>query len=187
MRVIGGEFRGKKLLAPKDTSARPTTDRVKESMFNLIYDDIDEDTVVYDLFSGTGGLGIEALSRGAGIAYFCDKNKENYGLTKENVAGCRLNDRSRIVFGDYKKALETFDLKADLVFLDPPYGADLWKKCADVLIAQDKLNENAVIVMEHGADHILEGMHPALSLMKERKYGAIVVSIYRYSTLSEEK
>lgn len=186
MRVIGGELRGKKLIAPKDETVRPTTDRVKESMFNLIYDYIDEDTLVYDLFSGTGGLGIEALSRGAAKVFFCDKSRESYNITKQNIKECRLDDRSRLFFGNYKKALAEFDQKADLVFLDPPYGLDLWKQCADELIAQDKLNEDAVIVMEHGVENELKSMSENLSLIKERKYGAIVISIYCYSAASEE-
>ena len=187
MRVIGGELRGKRLIAPKDESVRPTTDRVKESMFNLIYDYTDEDTVVYDLFSGTGGLGIEALSRGAAKVFFCDKSRESYNITKQNINDCRLKDRSKLVFGNYKKALAEFEDKADLVFLDPPYGLDLWKTCTDELIAQDKLNEDAVIVMEHGVENKLTDLHKDLSLIKERKYGAIAISIYCYSTLSEEE
>lgn len=186
MRVIGGELRGKKLTAPKDDSVRPTTDRVKESMFNLISGYIDEDTVVYDLFSGTGSLGIEALSRGAEKAFFCDKSKESYNITKENIASCRLNDRSRLVFGSYKKAVSEFEQKADLVFLDPPYGLDLWKDCSDMLVSQDRLNEEAVVVMEHGVENELTDINENLSLIKEKRYGAIVISIYRFSTASEE-
>lgn len=186
MRVIGGELRGKKLTAPKDDSVRPTTDRVKESMFNLISGFIDGDTVVYDLFSGTGSLGIEALSRGAAKAFFCDKSRESYNITKENITNCRLNDRSKLVFGNYRKAVSEFEQKADLVFLDPPYGLDLWKDCSDMLVCQDKLNEEAVIVMEHGVENELTGIHENLSLIKEKKYGAIVISIYCYSAQSEE-
>lgn len=180
MRVIAGDLRGKKLLAPKDESIRPTYDRVKESMFNLIYDYIDEDTVVYDLFSGTGGLGIEALSRGAKRAYFCDKSKESYNITKENIKSCRLEDSATLVFGNYKKAVFDFDQKADLVFMDPPYGLGLWKPCSDFLIEAECLNDGAVIVMEHGVENELGDIDPAFKLIKERKYSAIVVSIYQY-------
>lgn len=182
MRVIAGELRGKKLLAPGDETIRPTTDRVKESMFNLIYDYIYEDTVVYDLFSGTGGLGIEALSRGAARAFFSDKSKDSYNITKENIRSCRMEDRSHLVFGNYKKAVAEFDEKADLVFLDPPYALDLWKESSDFLISQDKLNEDAIIVMEHPSNKSLEGIDSALRLVKERKYGVIMVSIYQYNT-----
>ena len=164
MRVIAGELRGKKLLAPGDETIRPTTDRVKESMFNLIYDYIYEDTVVYDLFSGTGGLGIEALSRGAARAFFSDKSKDSYNITKENIRSCRMEERSH------------------LVFLDPPYALDLWKESSDFLISQDKLNEDAIIVMEHPSNKSLEGIDSALRLVKERKYGVIMVSIYQYNT-----
>lgn len=186
MRVIGGELRGKKLTAPKDEAVRPTTDRVKESMFNLISGYIDEDTVVYDIFAGTASLGIEALSRGAKRAFFCDKSKESYNIAKENITACRLNDRSKLVFGNYKKAFSEFEEKADLVFLDPPYGLDLWKECSDLLISQDKLNEAAIIVMEHGVENELTQIDERLSLIKEKKYGTIVVSVYCFDTVGEE-
>ncbi len=181
MRVIAGELRGKKLQAPEDDMVRPTTDRVKESMFNLISGCIDDETVVVDLFSGTGGLGIEALSRGAKKAYFCDNSKKSYYLIKQNIKDCRLEDRSAIVFGDYKKTAAAIEEKADLVFLDPPYGLDLWKKAADSLIENDCLADGAVLVMEHGADNPIEGLDERVELIKEKKYGYIMVSVYRYS------
>ncbi len=185
MRVIGGELRGRKLSVPKDDAVRPTTDRVKESMFNLIGGFLEEDTVVYDLFSGTGGLGIEALSRGAGKAYFCDRSRNSYDLTRKNLRDCRLEDRSRCVFGDFRKAVEQFDAPADLVFLDPPYGLDLWKPASDLLLEKGKLRDGAVLVMEHGEKQSLKGLDPRLELIKERKYGLILVTIYRYREIPE--
>ena len=180
MRIIGGELRGKKLSSPKDESVRPTTDRVKESMFNLIAGEIDEDTVVYDLFSGSGGLGIEALSRGARYAWFCDRSRNSYDLTRKNLRDCRLENRSRCVFGDYRKAVDSFEEPADLVFLDPPYSLDLWKPCSDLLLEKKKLKGGALLVMEHGEHQPLKELDPRLELFKERKYGLILVSIYRY-------
>lgn len=181
MRVIAGELRGKRLQAPEDEAVRPTTDRVKESMFNLISGVIDEDTVVIDLFAGTGGLGIEALSRGAKKAYFCDNSKKSYYLIKQNIKDCRLEDRSEIVFGDYRKTTAAIGEKADLVFLDPPYGLDLWKKAADSLIENGCLADGAAIVMEHGADNPISGLDERIELIKEKKYGAILVSVFRYN------
>ena len=180
MRIIGGELRGKKQSSPKDESVRPTTDRVKESMFNLIAGAIDEDTVVYDLFSGSGGLGIEALSRGARYAWFCDRSRNSYDLTRKNLRDCRLESRSRCVFGDYRKAVDSFEEPADLVFLDPPYSLDLWKPCSDLLLEKEKLKGGALLVMEHGEHQPLKELDPRLELFKERKYGLILVSIYRY-------
>ena len=187
MRIIGGELRGKKLSSPKDESVRPTTDRVKESMFNLIAGEIGEDTVVYDLFSGSGGLGIEALSRGARKAFFCDRSRNSYDLTRKNLRDCRLESRSACVFGDYRKAVDQFDEPADLVFMDPPYNLDLWKPCSDLLLEKGRLAEGAMLVMEHGERQLLADLDPRLELIKERKYGLIMVSIYRYRDNTEER
>ncbi len=187
MRVIAGNLRGKKLLTPKDEGIRPTTDRVKESMFNLISGYIDEDAVVYDLFSGTGGLGIEALSRGAARAYFSDNGRDGYRITGENLDACRLREKAVLKFGSYRKSAAEFPEKADLVFLDPPYDMNLWKEASDYLIENERLNDGAVIVMEHPVENKLNGINKALDLIKEKKYGVIVVSVFCYNSKSEEK
>ena len=178
MRVIAGTLRGKKLIPPKDDAVRPTTDRVKESLFNLLIGQIDDSTVIYDLFSGSGGLGIEALSRGARYGCFCDKSKESYQLTKENIRRCRLEDRSIVVLGDFHKAISRFPYQADIVFLDPPYQDYLWKPCLEAILEQDRLKVNGIAVLEHGAGQIPENLPEAFVCEKQRRYCACAISIY---------
>lgn len=179
MRVIAGEAKGRKLNSPEDTKVRPTTDRVKESLFNLITGDIDENTVVFDLFSGSGGLGIEALSRGAKRAYFSDKNKTSLSLTKSNIKLCRMEERSILFFGDYKKALAEFPEKADVILLDPPYDLNLWVPCMETILREDKLRIGGIAVVERGTEAILEDVPKEFLLEKERRYGATTIGIYR--------
>ncbi|MFR6258344.1 MAG: RsmD family RNA methyltransferase, partial [Anaerovoracaceae bacterium] len=106
MRVISGEYKGRKLAAPADYSIRPTTDKVKEALFSILADRI-WGSKVLDLFSGTGNLGIEALSRGAGECVFADNSRESIKLIKENVNHCKAASGASIVAGDYKKVLMT--------------------------------------------------------------------------------
>ena len=124
MRVITGSARGRRLNELKGTQTRPTTDKVKESIFNCIQFDV-EDARVLDLFAGTGQLGIEALSRGAQSAVFVDRRTDAVKLIRENLALCRLSDRAQVVCGDSMGYLSSLRTKFDIVFLDPPYAEDL--------------------------------------------------------------
>ena len=121
MRVITGSARGRRLNELKGTQTRPTTDKVKESIFNCIQFDV-EDARVLDLFAGTGQLGIEALSRGAQSAVFVDRRTDAVKLIRENLALCRLSDRAQVVCGDSMGYLSSLRTKFDIVFLDPPYA-----------------------------------------------------------------
>ena len=112
MRVITGEYRGRKLETPAGYDIRPTSDKVKESIFNLLMGCID-DSVFCDLFAGTGSLGIEALSRGAERCYFCDKSRESIGIIKRNVQHCHAEEKSVILQGDFTKSLSRINEKVD--------------------------------------------------------------------------
>ena len=177
MRIIAGDFKGRKLLAPKDGRIRPTTDRVKESIFSMIAPYL-EDAVVIDLFSGTGNLGLEALSRGASRCWFGDKSRESMDLTRRNIALCKQEDRARTVLGDYKHVLENITEKADLIFLDPPYEQDLIQECFRLITELDLMNDGGIIVVEHSADKPLEDRLFGYAKIKERTYGTITVNIY---------
>jgi len=177
MRIIAGDFKGRRLFAPKDSRIRPTTDKVKESIFSMIAPYL-EDAVVIDLFSGTGNLGLEALSRGAERCYFGDKSRESLELTRQNIAHCRAEDRSVTILGDYDYVLRKIQGKADLIFLDPPYGHGLINECLAQISKQALLSEDGAIVAEHGTEEQLEDEIDGFIKIKEKVYGTITISIY---------
>ena len=124
MRIIAGDFRGRKLLAPSRDTTRPITDRVKQSLFDIIAPDL-PDAVVFDCFAGTGSMGLESLSRGARLAYFFESDRSAIGLLKTNIDTLAIKDRTRLVAGDlfkwFAQAILADDQKATVIFLDPPY------------------------------------------------------------------
>lgn len=177
MRIIAGDFKGRRLYTPKDNRIRPTTDKVKESIFSMIAPYL-EDAVVIDLFSGTGNLGLEAISRGAKRCYFGDKSRESIALTKQNIAYCKQEDRAVTILGDFDYVLRRIPEKADLILLDPPYMHGLINNCFSIISELSLLSEDGVIVAEHGVDKPLDDEIYGFVKMKEKKYGKISVSIY---------
>ena len=150
MRIISGKARGTKIQTIESENTRPTLDRVKESLFNIIQNKI-QGTNVLDLFSGSGALGIESLSRGANLAIFCDYNSEATKVIKQNLTKTKLQDKAIIYNEDYKKCiidLKKKKLKFDVIFLDPPYKLDLAVDSLKLIIENDLLNENAIIIIE---------------------------------------
>ena len=177
MRIIAGDFKGRRLLTPKDSKIRPTTDKVKESIFSMISLYL-EDAVAIDLFSGTGNLGLEALSRGAKKCYFGDKSRESLDLTRQNIAHCRQEDCSVTILGDYEFVLRKIPENADLIFLDPPYKQGLIHECFAQISKQELLSSEGIIVAEHGKDEQLPDKLSGYSKFKEKTYGTITISIY---------
>lgn len=125
MRVISGTARGTLLHSIEDIHTRPTLDRVKESLFNIIQNDI-EDAVVLDLFAGSGAIAIEFLSRGASKAYICDKNPKAVEMIRKNLQKTHLEQKAVVYNQDYKECLKSLqNVQFDIIFLDPPYKMDL--------------------------------------------------------------
>lgn len=177
MRIIAGEFKGKKLFAPKDSKIRPTTDKVKESIFSMIAPYL-ADAIVIDLFSGTGNLGLEALSRGAERCYFGDKSRDSLELTRQNIAHCKQEDRSITILGDYEYVLRKIKDPADIIFLDPPYKQGLIHECFSLIESHSLLSEDGIIVAEHGSKEHLDDVLCGYVKIKEKTYGTITISIY---------
>jgi len=180
MRIIAGDYKGRRLNAPADYKIRPTADKVKGALFSIIGDDIDE-AVVCDLFSGTGNLGLEALSRGADKCYFVDNSAESIRLIKENIEMCRAEEYSVVIHGDFKKALSQIahtDEKVNVFFLDPPYYKDLWESAMELIRENDLLAGGGMIVCEHRKEQELPEQLAGYEKVKERKYGKVVLSIY---------
>ena len=150
MRVISGVARGTKLNSIDSTDTRPTLDRVKEALFNIIQNIID-DSIVLDLFAGSGAIGIECISRGAKKAYFCEKSHEAVKMIRQNMEKTRFTDKSEILQQDYKKALKNYsvrNIKFDIVFLDPPYKNDIAVDAVQDIIELGLLRKNGVIIIE---------------------------------------
>jgi 16S rRNA (guanine(966)-N(2))-methyltransferase RsmD/pantetheine-phosphate adenylyltransferase len=148
MRIIAGKYRGKRLKPPADDNVRPTTDRIKETVFNIIQWDI-EGAVVLDLFAGSGALGIECLSRGAAEAVFVDKSRESIELVKHNLQG--IDARYSVVAGDFSGALRGLkNYRFDLVFIDPPYASKLGGIAVKAVIDSGLLAPNGTVIYEHG-------------------------------------
>ena len=177
MRVITGTARGTKLKTPEGMLTRPTTDRVKEALFNIIQFDIAGD--VLDLFAGTGQLGIEALSRGARSAVFVDESRAAMQLVRANLALCRL--QGDVVQGESLGYLRTCG-KFDLIFLDPPYDTGLLDKALENVVQFDILAEGGIIVCESRREKVLPQLQPPYHLLTERNYGKIKLTLYGKGT-----
>ena len=185
MRIITGIYKGRKLESPVGYEVRPTSDKVKEAVFNLLMNDI-WDSVCVDLFAGTGNLGLEALSRGAKRCYFCDNSRQSLELVIKNVKKCGAEDKSVILAGDYSRALGRIREQADIFFLDPPYSSGVYEKCLEQIDTLDLLSHEGIIVAEHGTREEMPQRVGRLIRVKERKYGRVMISIYRYAEEAEE-
>ena len=180
MRIITGDFKGRRLEMPENYNIRPTTEKVKEAVFSIIAGNL-EDAVCVDLFAGTGNLGLEALSRGAKKCYFGDNSRESLALIKRNIAMCRAEDRSLVMPGDFEKVLARLgekDEKIDIFFLDPPYREGLYDKCFELIREYDLLAEEGIIIAEHNVKDVLWEGICGFQLIKERTYGTVAITIY---------
>ena len=177
MRVITGEYRGRKLETPENYDVRPTSDKVKEAVFNLLMNDT-YDAVFCDLFAGTGSLGIEALSRGAGRCVFVDSSRQAAAVIRDNVALTGFSDRAQVVQGDAISFLGSCREKFGLAFLDPPYAADLLEKALFRIAEIDIMAENGIIVCESAAEKALPTLPAPYEKGREYRYGKIKLTLY---------
>ena len=181
MRIIGGEYRSRLISMPKGVEIRPTQDRVREAIFNILGDVNDKN--VLDLFAGSGAFGIEAISRGSGHATFVDNNAKCIETVRTNLESLKIEEYQYDiikgnVFGVLLR-LEKEGGKSDIVFLDPPYYKDLARKCLICLDYYDILSPNALVVVEHFSKDSLEAELEVLKLEKEKIYGDTVITIFK--------
>ena len=148
MRIISGKARGTKLKTLEGLDTRPTLDRIKESLFNIIQNEI-YDAKVLDLFAGSGALGLETLSRGAKEAILCDNSNKAVAIIKENVEKTHLKEQVKILKMDYKKVLNMLEnQKFDIIFLDPTYDSGFDIEALKLIIEQNMLSEEGIIILE---------------------------------------
>ena len=178
MRVISGEARGRRLKELPGMDTRPTTDKVKESLFNIIQFDI-EGRKVLDLFGGTGQLGVEALSRGAESCVFVDQRREAAAVIRENVGLCGFGDRARVVQGDALSFLVSCRERFDLIFLDPPYRTELLENSLHSIFQFDILREGGIIICESAADKPMPPAAAPYQWGRDYRYGKIKLTLCR--------
>lgn len=180
MRVISGIRRGHKLKAPAGMDVRPTEDRVKESLFNIL-GTISPEALVLDMFAGSGGIGIEFLSRGARECYFLDKSRDSIKIIGENLSHTKLEEAAKVIKTDSLRFLdraESMGLSFDYIYVDPPFKeAELFTKVLEKISKKDILGSDGLVLVEHEGEISLgEG---DLSLVDERKYGNKYISFYK--------
>ena len=172
MRVIAGSARRLNLMTPKGSSVRPTTDRIKETLFNIIQDDVPGSRFL-DWFAGSGGIGIEALSRGASFCVFADASRSSISCIRANLAHTHFEQCSRVYACDYKRALGKLKNEEpfDIIFLDPPYQKGLEEEALKLTAAYDLLNDDGLIIIETLLDTEYDGNVPeCFYIEREKKY-----------------
>ena len=189
MRIVGGKFRGRPLVSPKHEGLRPTSDRVRESLFNILEHGISgfslDGTRVIDLFAGTGALGLEALSHGAGFCLFVEDQVEARALIRTNIESMQLTGNARIFRRDATNLGDVGTMSAfGLAFLDPPYGKQLGEQALRALASGGWLMPDAVVVLEEHADTEVQ-FPDKFFVFDRRTYGDTQVFFARFNTDAE--
>ena len=182
LRVIGGDLKKKKLRSVSGMAVRPTADRLRESIFNVIAATV-SGAMVLDLFAGTGALGIEALSRGAAFAVFIDNYGKSLKVISENIHTCLLHEKAKLIKWNAAKnlnCLQSFPRAFNTVFIDPPYNQNLIKPVLSHLQESRCLADGATIIIEHSFLETIPRNIPAFMLIDQRRYGKTLVSFLSY-------
>lgn len=183
MRIIAGKARGRKLIPPATMETRPTLDRVKEAMFSSIYGYI-QDSIVIDVFAGTGSLGLEAASRGAKEVYLIDKSSITFPLLKENIKNLKFEDFCIPLNMDSYEALNLLANKGvvfDLIFIDPPYCKEMIPEAIRIVKEKNLLQKDGIIVTKIDSIEEIYPGYEDIALIKSKKYGNTTVCYYKYS------
>jgi len=179
MIITGGSCKGRKINTVKSREVRPTSSKIRESIFNMIYSSITE-SVMLDLFAGSGIMGLEALSRGAKKVYFVENNPKVYRLLKENLAN--FDSNYEIKFSDALIALDSFqNTKLDIIFIDPPYASGLIEPVLIKIKDNSLLSEDGIVIIEHSSNLKISDMITELgfNILKEKKYGDTSITIVK--------
>ncbi|QFT88752.1 Ribosomal RNA small subunit methyltransferase D [Bacillus sp. THAF10] len=184
MRVVSGKWKGRQLKAVPGMNTRPTTDKVKEAVFNIIGPYFDGG-VALDLFGGSGSLGIEAVSRGIEKVIFVDKDGKAIQTIKQNVASFEMENQVEIYRNDAKRALNALkkrDIQFDLILLDPPYKKHHLEELLHIIHDCKLLAPSGIIMAEHSNEVVLQDNMDELTRVRQENYGLTVISVYRYGS-----
>lgn len=179
MRVIAGYAKGRRLKMPRSADIRPTLDKVKEALFDILGEEVAEKKVL-DLYAGSGSLGIEAISRGAKAAIFIDYNPESIKVVKDNLESLNFQNKAKVLRLDFSRALgylASQGKRFDLVFLDPPYGKA--RKSLHLVGKSDILSAHCMVAVEHYKKEVLPEEAGTLARIKSARYGDTCLSFYR--------
>lgn len=179
MRVTGGTGKGRRLRVPPGDRVRPTSDKVKQALFNILGGKVDG-AVVLDLFAGTGGIGIEALSRGAARAVFIDDSRKSLDAVRHNIEQSGVGSRAQVIASKAESFVKRTDEQFDIVFLDPPYTQEIAPLLGQIADS-DLLAPDAVVVAEHFKKQPSPQGAGPLALSREAVYGDTVLAFYRRS------
>jgi len=182
MRVISGKARGKKLESLEGMNTRPTLDRVKEALFNIIqFDIVDKD--VLDLFAGSGAIGIEAISRGAKSVTFCDNSIDAIKVIQTNIKNTRSTEQATVLHKDYIATLKYLAEKQcefDIIYLDPPYKTDFANKAIEQIIHLNLLSKDGIIILETDDTEKEKAIkHKQIEIFDKRRYGRVILIFIR--------
>ena len=179
MRVIAGEAKGHRLKVPKGTTTRPATDLVRGAIFSILENITDDWEQVLDLFSGSGALGIEALSRGAGWVDFVERVPRCCGIIKDNLEKTKLTDRAHLYCCSVAKALSFLDKEYNIILVDPPYPDSSIGDVITQLGTSKLVGTESVVVVTHSPHRKLDSAYAALSLVREYNHGDSCIALYR--------
>jgi len=177
VRIISGEHKGRRLVGGKKMKVRPTSDRVKESIFNVLREEVAGKKIL-DLFAGAGSLGIEALSRGAESVTFVDASSQSINILKKNLRDLNLKSKSIILRMDGLRALNKLKQNFQMIFADPPYLKGFVQRIIDSIVQTEVLEKNGLLILEHHKKETFFSPEEKLSVLKQKKFGDTVISFF---------
>jgi 16S rRNA (guanine966-N2)-methyltransferase len=178
MRVIAGIAKGFPLKGPEWATTRPATDLVRGAIFSMLEGLASDWSLILDLYSGTGAMGIEALSRGAGWADMVDRQRRCCAIIKQNLEKTKLADRAHVYCCEVEKAIAFLDKEYDIIIMDPPYKNEAIGDTITQLATSKLVGPETIVVVTHSPHLVLENSYPPLSLIKERRHGDSCINIY---------
>jgi 16S rRNA (guanine966-N2)-methyltransferase len=178
MRVIAGTAKGHQLKGPDRHTTRPATDLVRGAIFAMLEGLASDWSLVLDLYSGTGAMGIEALSRGAGWADFVDRQRRCCDIIKQNLEKTRLMERAHVYCCEVEKAISFLDRQYNIIIMDPPYVNRVIGETITKLAGSKLVGSETIVIVTHSLHLTLEEQYPPLSLIKERRHGDSCIAIY---------